>query len=62
MKDGKAFIAIKDACIECGACAKNCPFGAIDVKAGVGCATAILRGGDCCEPSGCCGGSSPSCG
>jgi len=60
MKDGKAFIAVKDACIECGACAKNCPFGAIDVKAGVGCATAILRGGDC-GSSGCCGGSPSSC-
>ena len=54
MRDGKATVAVKDACIECGACSKNCQFGAIDVKAGVGCATAILRGGDCCDPTCCC--------
>jgi ferredoxin len=28
--------------MECGACAKNCPFGAIEVEEGVGCAAAIL--------------------
>lgn len=64
MKGGKAFVAVKDACIECGACAKNCQFGALEVEAGVGCATAILRGGDCCcDPKAVCGcgGSSDSC-
>jgi ferredoxin len=28
--------------MECGACAKNCPFAAISVRPGVGCAWAIL--------------------
>jgi NAD-dependent dihydropyrimidine dehydrogenase PreA subunit len=40
----KARIVDRDACMECGACAKNCAFQAIAVRAGVGCATAILRG------------------
>lgn len=40
----KAKIADLDACIECGACAKNCPAEAIGVKAGVGCASAIING------------------
>jgi ferredoxin len=48
----------RDACIECGACARNCPVEALLVKAGVGCASAIihswLTGG---EPSCDCGGS-----
>ncbi|HBL24929.1 MAG TPA: ferredoxin [Deltaproteobacteria bacterium] len=34
----------RDACIECGACARNCSFSAITVNAGVGCASAIIRG------------------
>lgn len=34
----------RDACIECGACARNCSFSAITVDAGVGCASAIIRG------------------
>ena len=33
-----------DACMECGACARNCPTGAITVRPGVGCATALLLG------------------
>jgi len=44
LKDGVAYVAVKDACLECGACAKNCRFDAITVQTGVGCATAILRG------------------
>lgn len=61
MRDGKARIAVKDACLECGACAKNCPAEAIAVKTGVGCATALLRGGECrCGPS-CDGDGSSSC-
>jgi len=42
--DKKARIAQKDLCIECGACALNCPGGAIEVKAGTGCAAAIIMG------------------
>jgi NAD-dependent dihydropyrimidine dehydrogenase PreA subunit len=43
LKDKKARIIDRDACMECGACAQNCPFGAITVKAGVGCAEALIR-------------------
>jgi NAD-dependent dihydropyrimidine dehydrogenase PreA subunit len=42
--DKKARIVEKDACMECGACAVNCPARAIEVSAGVGCATAIIKG------------------
>ena len=46
----------RDACIECGACAKNCACGAISVSTGVGCAYAVLmsklkRKGACCGDS-----------
>lgn len=44
MKDRKARIVEKDACIECGACALNCADGALSVRAGVGCAAAIING------------------
>jgi len=37
-------MADRDACMECGACARNCPTGALSVKAGVGCAAAIIVG------------------
>ena len=57
-----------DACLECGACARNCPAEAISVRAGVGCAVAVMnaarRKGEpgcgcseqspCSEQSGCC--------
>jgi len=42
MADNAAYVADKDSCMECGACAKNCPAKAIEVKAGVGCAAAII--------------------
>jgi hypothetical protein len=29
--------------MECGACAKNCPVGAVSVTPGVGCATYIIQ-------------------
>jgi len=32
----------KEACMECGACQRNCPTGAIIVDSGVGCATAMF--------------------
>ena len=50
----KARVADRDSCIECGACALNCPAGAVSVRAGVGCATAIINSmlgiktSDCC--------------
>jgi len=65
---GKAEIIDRDACIECGACAVNCPAGAISVRAGVGCATALLmsmakgRANDVQAPSCNCSGGSSCCG
>ena len=44
MEDKKAQIADRDACMECGACARNCAAEALTVKAGVGCATGIILG------------------
>ena len=41
--DSKAEIANLDLCMECGACMMNCPTGALEVRAGVGCAYAIIR-------------------
>jgi NAD-dependent dihydropyrimidine dehydrogenase PreA subunit len=43
LNDGKAHISDRDLCIECGACANNCEFGAITVDSGVGCANAIIN-------------------
>ncbi|HZW82535.1 MAG TPA: 4Fe-4S binding protein, partial [Candidatus Deferrimicrobium sp.] len=44
INNGKALIVDKDSCMECGACAGNCPFMALNVKPGVGCASAIIKG------------------
>lgn len=33
----------RDACMECGACQRNCPTGALAVKTGVGCAAAVIN-------------------
>jgi NAD-dependent dihydropyrimidine dehydrogenase PreA subunit len=59
MRSSKAVIIDRDACMECGACALNCPAGAIAVEAGVGCAAAMIQGAirgtePQCGP-GCCG-------
>ena len=43
-QDGKVAIADRDACMECGACARNCTFDAISVEEGVGCAAAVIIG------------------
>ena len=43
VQERKASIADLDACMECGACAKNCPVTAITVDAGVGCASGIIN-------------------
>jgi len=42
INENKAQIDDKDLCMECGACAKNCPANAITVKTGVGCAAAVI--------------------
>ncbi|MCL6591118.1 MAG: 4Fe-4S binding protein [Firmicutes bacterium] len=65
MESAKAQILDRDNCMECGACARNCPSEAISVRAGVGCAAAIvmskIRGSaPCCGESSngegsCCG-------
>jgi NAD-dependent dihydropyrimidine dehydrogenase PreA subunit len=49
LEDRKAKLVDRDACMECGACARNCAAEAIAVRAGVGCACAVLTGG--CTPS-----------
>ena len=41
--DKRAYVADRGACMECGACALNCAWGAISVKPGVGCAEAIIH-------------------
>ncbi len=50
---GKARIVDRDLCIECGACALNCPEGAVSVRAGVGCAAAVINSA-LGKTSGCC--------
>lgn len=49
-----AVIQNRDACMECGACRRNCPVEAVTVQSGVGCAAAVINsllgrtGGECC--------------
>jgi len=60
LMDKKAVIADRDACMECGACALNCPVEALQVKAGVGCAAAVIKGRlSGTQPT--CGGTDVSC-
>lgn len=42
ISERKAHIVDRDACLECGACAMNCPVTAISVDAGVGCAIGLI--------------------
>jgi ferredoxin len=58
-----AVVTDRRRCMECGACARNCPVAAITVKAGVGCASAIIVGKltgrePSCDGGACCGGRS----
>ena len=51
--NGRVEIRDRDACMECGACSQNCPVKAISVRAGVGCANAVInsalgRKSSCC--------------
>ena len=43
LEDGRAVLRRRDACMECGACATNCPDEALSVRAGVGCAAAVIN-------------------
>jgi NAD-dependent dihydropyrimidine dehydrogenase PreA subunit len=43
LNEKKAHIDDLDGCMECGACAKNCPANAISVTPGVGCASYIIQ-------------------
>jgi NAD-dependent dihydropyrimidine dehydrogenase PreA subunit len=42
IRDRKATVVDLDLCMECGACERNCEYGAITVQAGVGCAAALI--------------------
>jgi NAD-dependent dihydropyrimidine dehydrogenase PreA subunit len=44
MNGRAASIADRAACMECGACARNCATEAISVRSGVGCAYAVING------------------
>ena len=52
--NGRVEIADPDRCMECGACVRNCPQGALSVHPGVGCALAILKGWITRSGSSCC--------
>jgi NAD-dependent dihydropyrimidine dehydrogenase PreA subunit len=41
--NGKVAIVNRDACMECGACGRNCAAEALSVRAGVGCAHALIN-------------------
>jgi len=41
--NGRVEIRDRDACMECGACSQNCPVKAVSVRAGVGCAIAVIN-------------------
>ncbi len=43
LTNGKMEIVNRDACMECGACAQNCPVEALRVRSGVGCAAAVIN-------------------
>ncbi len=54
LTNGKVEIGERDACMECGACARNCPVSALSVRAGVGCATAVINAALGRQNSSCC--------
>ncbi|RLC58382.1 MAG: ferredoxin [Candidatus Cloacimonadota bacterium] len=43
MKNKKAELIDYESCLECGACALNCEFDAIEVTKGTGCLDAIIK-------------------
>jgi Fe-S-cluster-containing hydrogenase component 2 len=55
MNGRKAELTMKKKCIECGACMRNCPYDAIYVDAGPGCAGAVLSSKLGGKKEACCG-------
>jgi len=53
-QNGKVRIQDRDACMECGACARNCAFDAVTVRSGVGCAAAVINSALGRSASSCC--------
>ena len=57
LRGSTALVVDRDRCIECGACRTNCAAGAIEVTAGVGCASALIgamtSGGKAAPSCGC---------
>ncbi|MEW6351715.1 MAG: mercury methylation ferredoxin HgcB [Thermodesulfobacteriota bacterium] len=53
-ENGKVRIQSRDRCMECGACARNCPVEAVSVTAGVGCAAAVINSALGRKASSCC--------
>jgi ferredoxin len=51
---GRVGIDEPDACMECGACARNCPAEALSVRSGVGCAAAVINAALGRKSSACC--------
>lgn len=57
-REGRAVrVARAEACMECGACQRNCPAGAIAVESGVGCAAAMIGAALRGQKEATCGGS-----
>jgi NAD-dependent dihydropyrimidine dehydrogenase PreA subunit len=54
MNNGNAMVQDRDSCMECGACSRNCPSEAVTVKAGVGCAAAVINSALGRDASSCC--------
>lgn len=52
-------VTARDRCMECGACALNCPVQALSVRRGVGCAIAVYNGLKTGGPADCGCGSTP---
>ncbi len=55
MKDHRSQIVNATACMECGACKRNCAEGAIRVHNGVGCAAAMISSALLGRKEVCCG-------
>jgi NAD-dependent dihydropyrimidine dehydrogenase PreA subunit len=54
MNSGHVRIENRDLCMECGACARNCPTDSVTVRAGVGCAAAVINAALGRDTSSCC--------